>query len=111
MRWNFSLEVIEDLVARSDGPVGFDEGHIACLGDGAILGAMPVGDQGVVEQVHGEADAAFREPENQLVALSPLQRLRWLQQTAYFIWKHKGAANRRGHHLSSSEAEPDTDSG
>ena len=34
---------------------------------------------------------AFREPTNPLSRLSPLERLRWLQQTAYFIWRFKGS--------------------
>jgi hypothetical protein len=37
-------------------------------------------------------EEAFREPPDRLLCLSPLERLRWLQQTAYFIWKYKGAA-------------------
>jgi hypothetical protein len=38
---------------------------------------------------------AFQEPSNRLEALTYLQRLHWLQQTAYFIWKYKGVARRR----------------
>ena len=37
-------------------------------------------------------EEAFRAPRNPLEGMSSLERLRWLQQTAYFIWKHKGAA-------------------
>ncbi|MDD5306193.1 MAG: hypothetical protein PHU25_02620 [Deltaproteobacteria bacterium] len=37
-------------------------------------------------------EEAFREPRNPLESLTSLERLRWLQQTAYFIWRHKGAA-------------------
>lgn len=39
-------------------------------------------------------EEAFQELRNPLEALSYLERIRWLQQTAYFIWKHKGAARR-----------------
>ena len=35
---------------------------------------------------------AFQEDRNRFSRLSPIERLRWLQQTAWFIWKHKGAA-------------------
>lgn len=34
----------------------------------------------------------FAEPRNDFARLSPIERLRWLQQTAWFVWKHKGAA-------------------
>lgn len=37
-------------------------------------------------------EEAFREPPEPLLGMSYLERLRWLQQTAYFIWKYKGAA-------------------
>lgn len=43
-------------------------------------------------------DEAFREPSNRLESLTYYERLRWLQQTAYFIWKHKGAAQRNEAH-------------
>jgi hypothetical protein len=36
-------------------------------------------------------DDAFREPDDPLKDLSQLDRLRWLQQTAHFIWRNKGA--------------------
>ena len=35
---------------------------------------------------------AFRESRDQLSGLSYAERLRWLQQTAYFVWKYKGVA-------------------
>jgi hypothetical protein len=35
---------------------------------------------------------AFREPPDRLAGMTHLERLRWLQQTACFVWKHKGAA-------------------
>ena len=35
---------------------------------------------------------AFRSPRNQLAALSYVERLRWLQQAALFVWKYKGVA-------------------
>lgn len=41
-------------------------------------------------------EEAFREPHNQLEGLTALERLRWLQQTAWFIWRHQGAAHRDG---------------
>ena len=37
-------------------------------------------------------EEAFQEPPAPLLGVSYLERLRWLQQTAYFIWKYKGAA-------------------
>ncbi len=38
---------------------------------------------------------AFRDPPDRLLGLTFLERLRWLQETAYFVWKHKGAARAR----------------
>jgi hypothetical protein len=37
---------------------------------------------------------AFREPQNPLESMTYLERLRWLQQTAYFVWKHRDAIRR-----------------
>lgn len=34
----------------------------------------------------------FKEPRNQLSGLSYAERLRWLQQTALFVWRYKGVA-------------------
>jgi len=39
--------------------------------------------------------SAFRDTPKRLLALSHLERLRWLQQTAYFVYKYRGAARRR----------------
>jgi hypothetical protein len=44
---------------------------------------------GVIRSLPREA---FREPSNRLAGLSYRERLLWLQQTAWFIWKHGGAA-------------------
>jgi hypothetical protein len=46
------------------------------------------------EAIRKLPDDAFREPENRFTSISPLERLRWLQQTAFFVWKFKGAAQR-----------------
>jgi hypothetical protein len=48
----------------------------------------------LVALIRSIPEQAFREPENTLDGLTCLERLRWLQQTAWFIWRHKGAANR-----------------
>lgn len=40
-------------------------------------------------------DSAFRDTPNRLLSLSYLERLRWLQQTAYFVYRYRGAARRR----------------
>ena len=40
-------------------------------------------------------DSAFRDTPNRLLTLSYLERLRWLQQTAYFVYRYRGAARRR----------------
>ena len=37
---------------------------------------------------------AFQDPHSGFAELSPIERLRWLQQTAWFVWKYKGAARR-----------------
>ena len=51
-------------------------------------------------------DEAFREPEGRFASLSPLQRLRWLQQTAYFVWRYKGAARCWARETPGSAGEP-----
>lgn len=38
---------------------------------------------------------AFREPSNRLLTMTYHQRLIWLQQTAYFVYRYRGAARRR----------------
>lgn len=35
----------------------------------------------------------FREHREGLRNLSPTERLRWLQQTALFVWRYRGVAN------------------
>jgi hypothetical protein len=45
--------------------------------------------------IRATPEEAFREPRNPLENMSALERLRWLQQTAYFIWKHKGVVRTR----------------
>ena len=57
------------------------------MGDG-----MPEDLAGIIRALPQEA---FREPSNRLATLTYQERLSWLQQTAYFVWKHKGAAGRR----------------
>lgn len=37
----------------------------------------------------------FREPAGEFAKLSPAERLRWLQHTAWFVWKHKRVARER----------------
>lgn len=44
--------------------------------------------------VRGLPDEAFSERDSGFASLSPLERLRWLQQTAHFVWRFKGAARR-----------------
>lgn len=52
----------------------------------------------VAEDIRAIPEEAFRERPDPLRRLTYLERLRWLQQTAYFIWKYKGAArNEEGH--------------
>ncbi len=47
------------------------------------------------ETIRRIPEEAFRETEEPLANLSYLERLRWLEQTAYFIWKFKGTAQSR----------------
>jgi len=44
--------------------------------------------------IRGMSEEAFREPDDGFASLSPLERLRWLQQTAHFVWRFGGAARR-----------------
>jgi len=46
----------------------------------------------LAEVIRAIPEEAFREPPSRFSELSPLERLRWLQHTAYFVFKHKGAA-------------------
>jgi hypothetical protein len=48
----------------------------------------------LAEVIRAIPEEAFREPRNPLENLTHLERLRWLEQTAYFIWKHKDASSR-----------------
>jgi hypothetical protein len=48
----------------------------------------------LVASVRAVPAEAFREPERAFEELSPLARLRWLQETARFVWTHRGAARR-----------------
>ena len=48
----------------------------------------------LVASVRAVPAEAFREPPRAFEELSPLERLRWLQETARFVWKHRGAAHR-----------------
>jgi len=48
----------------------------------------------LVACVRAVPEEAFREPLNPLEGMSHLERLRWLQETARFVWKHRGAARR-----------------
>ena len=48
--------------------------------------------EGIAGIIRALPQEAFREPSNRLAGLTCLEKIRWLQQTAYFIWKHKGAA-------------------
>jgi len=48
----------------------------------------------LVSAVRAVPEEAFREPPHPLDDLSHLERLRWLQETARFVWKHRGAARR-----------------
>jgi len=54
---------------------------------------MPDDLAGIIRAIPEEA---FRETPNRLEGLTSLERLRWLQQTACFIWRYKGAARRDG---------------
>ncbi len=51
-------------------------------------------DERLREVIGGIPDDAFREHGGAFALLSPFERLRWLQQTALFVWKYKGAARR-----------------
>jgi hypothetical protein len=44
------------------------------------------------EAIRRLPEDAFKEPKASFANLDYLERLRWLQQTAYFVWKFKGAA-------------------
>jgi hypothetical protein len=48
----------------------------------------------LVACVRAVPEEAFREPPHPLEGLTHLERLRWLQETARFVWKHRGAARR-----------------
>jgi hypothetical protein len=50
-------------------------------------------------------EEAFCEPEGRFASLTHLQRLRWLQQTAYFVWKYRGAARRWARETPESDPE------
>jgi hypothetical protein len=52
-------ELVERLVARAQGAVGLDEVQPLRATDRAPLVAVQVGDQAVVQGVHGEPDAAL----------------------------------------------------
>ncbi|MFH2006088.1 MAG: hypothetical protein ABI333_05830 [bacterium] len=54
-------------------------------------------DRNLGQLIRSIPSAAFREPEDGFTKLSPLERLRWLQQTALFVWKQGGAARRVAH--------------
>jgi hypothetical protein len=47
-----------------------------------------------VERIREVPAEEFRRQRASFADLTPGQRLRWLEQTAYFVWKHKGAARR-----------------
>ena len=53
---------------------------------------MPEDVAGIIRDL---PDGAFREPSNRLRAMTYQERLAWLQQTAYFVWRYRGAARRR----------------
>jgi len=36
----------------------------------------------------------FQNPGDDFAGLSPLDRIRWIQQTAWFVWKFGGAARK-----------------
>lgn len=63
-----------------------------------------------VERIRAVPAEKFEQPQSSLAELSPLQRLRWLEQTAYFVWKHKGAARRLGLASAASAALPESTS-
>ena len=46
----------------------------------------------LVRMIRSLPREAFRVPSNRLAGLSYRDRLLWLQQTAWFVWKHGGAA-------------------
>jgi len=48
----------------------------------------------LVDIVRAVPEESFREPPYPLDDLSHLERLRWLQETARFVWKHRGTARR-----------------
>jgi hypothetical protein len=47
---------------------------------------------GFADLVRAIPAESFREPASGLAHLTGLERLRWLQQTARFVWMHRGAA-------------------
>jgi hypothetical protein len=49
----------------------------------------------LVQLIESVPSDAFKDHRVRFADLSPLERLRWLQQTAWFIWRHKGAAECR----------------
>ena len=61
----------------------------SCTRDNRMSEALSRDLAGIIRAIPEEA---FREPQNPLESMTYLERLRWLQQTAYFIWRHKGAA-------------------
>ena len=52
-------------------------------------------DKQLEQLIQSIPDEAFQEPRSNFSRLSPFERLQWLQQTAWFVWKYKGAARRR----------------
>lgn len=46
------------------------------------------------ELIEAIPSEAFRDDPDGFLSLTPVERLRWLQHTAWFIWKHKGAASK-----------------
>ena len=44
--------------------------------------------------IHSIPADEFQDSGDNFTELSPIERIRWIQQTAWFIWKYKGAAQR-----------------
>lgn len=67
---------------------------------------MPSDFDAIHEMIRALPKEAFQEPSDAFLRLTPLERLRWLQETALFIWKYKGIAQTQTREPSTAPIEP-----